>query len=258
VKIYIAVDAEGVSGVFRPPDEMLPDTRLMMTRDANAAVAGARAAGADEVYLWDCHDGGKTLLYEELDGGAEYIQGYPVVERYPGLDATFAGVFLVGYHAMGGTLHSVCDHTMSSAMWQHIWINGRMMGEIGLDALWVGRLGVPVLLVTGDDKTCAEAREFIPNVVTAQVKVGLGRHLARMLGPRDARRLIFEKAQEAVANRANAKPIVLEPPYEVKLKYASTAHIDHLYFDGTRRIRVDGQTVMYRTDDLVAALARQP
>jgi len=258
LKIYIAVDAEGISGVFRPPDEMMPDMRTMMTRDANAAVRGARAAGATRIIVWDAHDGGKTLLYEELDEGAEYLMGYPVVERYPGLDETFAGVLLVGFHAMGGTLHAVADHTMSSAMWQHIRVNGREMGEIGLDALWVGRFGVPILLVTGDDKTCAEARAFIPGVETAQVKVGLGRHSARMLAPKEARQLIHEKAIAAIANRAKVKPVTLDPPYEVKIKYSSTAYIDHILYDGKRRIRVDGQTVMYRSDNLVEVLARQP
>ena len=256
MKIYISCDAEGISGIHRPPEE-IPEYRTLMTRDVNAAVAGARAGGATEIVVWDMHDGGKTLLYEELDEGAEYVMGSPHVERFPGLDRSFAGVFMVGYHAMAGTTHAVCDHTMSSSMWQHLWINGVMLGEVGLDALWAGRFGAPVLLVTGDDKVCAEARALLGDLETAQVKVGLGRHAARFLSPKAARQLIHDRARAALAKVGKVKPYTMAPPYEVKLKYASSSHLDGILFDGKRRERLDGQTIVYRTNDLVEALARQ-
>jgi len=256
VKIYIACDAEGISGVCRPPDDV-PEIRTMMTRDANAAIAGAREGGATEIVVWDMHDGGKTLLYEDLEDGAELVQGSPPIIRLPGLDASFDGVFFVGYHAMGGTAHAVCDHTMSSATWQHLWINGREIGEIAQDALWAGRFDVPVLFISGDDKACAEAREFLGDVETAQVKIGLGRHTARMLGPKAARELIRERARAALKRIGAIAPFKIDPPYEVKLKYASTSHLDGILFDGQRRERLDGQTVLYRTNDLVEALTRQ-
>ncbi|MCX8037686.1 MAG: M55 family metallopeptidase [Candidatus Sumerlaeia bacterium] len=256
MKIYISCDAEGASGIHRIPEE-IPEYRTMMTRDVNAAVAGARAGGATEILVWDMHDSGKTLIYEELDAGAEYMMGAPYVERFPGLDASFAGVFLVGYHAMAGTPRAVCDHTMSSSMWQHIWVNGVMLGEVGLDALWAGRFGVPVLLVTGDDKVCAEARALLGDIETAQVKEGWGRHAARLLSPAVARQLIFEKARAAIAKAGRIKPFTMSPPYEVKLKYASTSHLDGILCDGKRRERLDGQTIVFRSDNLVEALSRQ-
>lgn len=256
MKVYIACDAEGISGVFRPPDE-IPEIRTLMTRDVNAAIAGARAGGAREIVVWDMHNGGKTLLYEELEEGAEYIQGSPPVQRLPGLDSSFAGVFLVGYHAMQGTAGAVCDHTMSSATWQHLWINGVMLGEVGQDALWAGRFGVPVLLVTGDDKVCAEARALLGDIEIAQVKIGLGRHTARLLPPKAARQLIYERASAALFRVGRVKPFTMAPPYEVKLKYASSAQLDGILFDGKRRERLDGQTAVFRTNDLVEALTRQ-
>lgn len=256
MKIYIACDAEGISGVYRPPDE-IPEIRTLMTRDANAAIAGARDGGATEIIVWDMHDGGKTLLYEDLEEGAQVVQGSPPIERLPGLDESFAGVFFVGYHAMAGTAHAVCDHTMSSATWQHLWINGREIGEIGQDALWAGRFDVPVLFLSGDDKACAEARAFLGDLETAQVKVGLGRHTARMLGPKAARELIREGARAALQKVGEVKPFKIDPPYEVKLKYASSAQLDGIHFDGKRRERLDGQTIVYRTNDLVEALTRQ-
>jgi len=256
MKIYISCDAEGISGVCRSPDE-IAEIRTMMTRDVNAAVAGARAGGATEVLVWDMHNGGKTLLYEELEEGAEYVMGSPPIERLPGLDSSFAGVFFIGYHAMHGTARAVCDHTMSSAAWQHLWINGVMIGEVGQDALWAGRSGVPVLLVSGDDKVCTEARALLGDIETAQVKIGLGRHLARMLAPKAARQLIFERAKAALNKVGKVKPFTMNPPYEVKLKYASSSHLDGILFDGKRRERLDGQTIVFRTNDLVEALTRQ-
>ena len=47
-----------------------------MTADANAAIAGACAAGATEVLVADAHDGMLNLVWEALDPRAELIRGY--------------------------------------------------------------------------------------------------------------------------------------------------------------------------------------
>lgn len=67
MKIYIAVDMEGVSGV-NSPEHVKTDGRLyaegrrLLTREVNAAVAGAFDAGADEVIVADMHGGVTTCL----------------------------------------------------------------------------------------------------------------------------------------------------------------------------------------------------
>ena len=87
-----------------------------------------------------------------LHEAAHLVGGGPHNPRFPGLDHSFAGVLLIGYHAMAGTEAAVLDHTYDSQRIRSIAINGQQMGEVELDALWAGRLGVPVLMVSGDDK----------------------------------------------------------------------------------------------------------
>lgn len=75
MKIYIAVDMEGVSGV-NSPEHVKTDGRLyaegrrLLTREINAAVAGAFDAGADEVIVADMHGGSNNLLTEDVDSRA--------------------------------------------------------------------------------------------------------------------------------------------------------------------------------------------
>src|SRR5438045_8415148 len=61
--IFLITDAEGVGGVCRqdqtePKDQ---EMRQLLTGEINAAVEGFLAGGADEVVVWDGHDGSQTI-----------------------------------------------------------------------------------------------------------------------------------------------------------------------------------------------------
>ena len=68
---------------------------------------------------------------------------------------------------MSGTAGAVLEHTMSSEAWVEMLINGTPMGEIGLCAGVAGHFGVPFVMVSGDDKACAEAQTLSPGLITA-------------------------------------------------------------------------------------------
>ncbi len=260
MKIYIAADMEGIGGValqrqVMPSEPEYQRTRHLLTQEVNAAVQGALDGGADEVLVWDNHDGGLNLLLEEAHPDARYAIGGPHLPRFPGLDSSFAGVYLVAYHARSGTPQAVRDHTYSSATWQSITINGRELGESGVDGLWCGLRGVPVLMVSGDDKVCAEARELFGPIETAVVKQGLARHLAITLSPQRSRELVREAARRATEKIGKIRPFTLPGPYEVRLKLVGTDLVDGRYFDGKRVTRLDGQTILFRGDDLEEVLS---
>ncbi len=177
MRIFIAVDMEGISGIFQseqvsPGGRLYEEGRRFLTQDVNACVEGCLAGGAEQVVVRDIHGGGNHFLWEELDPRAEYVRGSTDRERLPGI-AECAGLVLLGYHAMAGTREAILEHTMSSRHWQSFRMNGRLMGEVGIDAGIAGDHGVPTILVTGDDKVCAEAAELLPGVVVAPVKTGL-------------------------------------------------------------------------------------
>jgi D-amino peptidase len=258
MKIYIAVDMEGISGIWgawqlQEDQPHWIEARRLLTGDINAAVQGALDGGAAEVVVWDNHHRGRNLLIEEAHEEAQIIMGWPHNPRFPGLDGSFAGVYLVGYHAMVGTMGAVLDHTLTSD-YRSVTLNGAPVGEVGLDALWAGRQGVPVILVTGDDKVCTEARRFLGDIETAPVKEGIQRHMARMLPPARGRALIQERAKLATQRIGSVAPFEMAPPYEKRVIYANADLADGRTFDGQRIERVDAVTVAYRSDDLVDIL----
>jgi D-amino peptidase len=258
VKIYIAADMEGISGIWgswqlQEDQPHWIEARRLLTGDINAAVEGALDNGATEVVVWDNHYRGRNVLIEGVHEEAQIIMGWPHNPRFPGLDESFAGVYLVGYHAMVGTEDAVLDHTLTPEM-RSVTLNGNPVGEVALDALWAGSIGVPVLLVTGDDKACEEARRFLGEIETAVVKEGIHRHMAKMLPAKRARALIREKAGLALERIGGVKPFKLAPPYEKRVVYASADLVEGRTFDGQRIERVDAVTVAYRSDDLVDIL----
>ena len=178
MKIYVMVDIEGISGIYTkqqvlPNESRFNEGRRYITEEINACVKGLKAGGADEVVVYDCHGGSYAAIWEDLCSDADYyISGSMPGVRFYGSDGADAMVFL-GYHAMAGTQGAVLEHTYSSVGIQNIWVNGKAVGEIAMDAAIAGEQGIPVIMVSGDDKACEEAREIMPYVHTACVKRGM-------------------------------------------------------------------------------------
>jgi D-amino peptidase len=260
VKIFIAVDMEGISGICRAEQVTkgtadYAEARTYYIGDANAAALGALEGGADEIIIADMHGGGygfaldKFLPYEEV----QYLVGGGHWPRFPMLEECDA-LFLIGYHAMAGTPSAVLDHTMSSKTWQDFWINGCKMGETGIDASIAGHFGIPVMLVTGDDKVCAEAQELLGEIETAQVKVGLARERALVLPPVIAQKKIKEAAKRAVERIGEVAPLTYAGEVEIKLRSVMTTGAEKVPFEGGAVSRVDGRTVSYKGANVMEAL----
>lgn len=259
MKIMMGVDMEGITGICCR-EQTGGDARLyaegaeLMAGDINAAVAGLVDAGADEIIVWDNHARSFNAPLLKLHPAASYRRGGAANGlRWAGLDAGADGVILLGYHARAGTPWAVLEHTMSSASWFRLKVNGREIGEIGIDGALAGAVGVPVIMVSGDDKLCAEARElFGPEIATVCVKHGHARHGATLLPPEKTAELIRAGAAEAAKNVGRARPLDLGSPAVVELTYKHTEHADGAdlrCFDGRR---VDGYTVRWTCPDFAA------
>ena len=234
MKIYVMVDLEGVSGVYAraqvlPDEPRFAEGRRYMTLDINSCVAGLADSGVKEIVVHDCHGGSYTALWDELDPRAEYIQG-ETPDRMPFLKGS-DGLILLGYHAMAGTPNAVLEHTMSSVGWQNFWLNGRKSGELAIDAGIAGDYGVPTIMASGCDKLCAEARELIPGILTAQVKTALSIYGARLLPAARAHGLIRETAAAAARKCAGIEPFRPARPVVMRLERVSRGTPPHA---GTR------------------------
>ncbi len=256
MKVYMATDMEGASGVTQElmtfaEQDRYQEGRRALTLDVNAAVRGARAGGADEIIVSDGHGacGGYNFIFEELEAGATYSLGGPGRRYADGCDASVDVAFCVAYHAKAGTFPAVLDHTQSSRAIVDIRANGEVLGELGWTAAVCGHYGVPVGLVTGDDATCAEARDLLGEVVTAEVKRALSRTGALCLAPDDARALIERGAREAVQRADELEPFVIEGPIVVRVQYLRTEQAQRW------RAREDVEMIDGRTVEFEAANA---
>ncbi|MGW7593227.1 M55 family metallopeptidase [Streptomyces rubiginosohelvolus] len=141
--------------------------------------------------------------------------GAQVTARTPG-----GGVQLTA-HAPGGGVQLTAH-----APGEDVRTTGRSLGEIGLNAAMAGHLGVPVVLLSGDDAACAEAAALIPEVVTVPVKEALGMAAAVTLHPEEARDRLRRAAADAVSRRTEIPPLALTGPLDVEVDLASPHTID--------------------------------
>jgi D-amino peptidase len=206
IKVYISVDMEGIGGVVRPSQVMPgnPEYAIAcewMAAEVNAYAHGALEAGAREVWVKDAHGKGANMRWDAFPEAVRLVTGRTGETRFPGLDSSFAALFLVGYHAQAGTPNAILDHTWSSANDTRFVFDGEEVGEIAVDAAIAGALGVPVALVGGDDKTAAEATQLLGAIETAITKRAVTREGAICL-PASAVRHIAETAALRAMERA--------------------------------------------------------
>lgn len=224
-RIYVATDLEGASGVFRfaqtrdTASPLYAQAMEYLMGDIAALVRGLREAGAARIVVADGHGRGDNFIPHLMEPGATYVTGGPR-RLTEGLDRTFHGVVLLGYHAMKGTADGVLNHTHRSTTEMRYWFNDRESGELAMAALLAGGLEVPVIMVTGDTATCREAREFLGrSVITVATKRGIGREAAELYPLQETRAAIFEGAGKAVEAISSCRPYKLPAPIRCRREW---------------------------------------
>jgi len=258
VRVHVISDMEGVAGIVKPEqtsggEALYEEGRKLYTEEINAAVRGARAAGATEIVVMDCHGAGKgwtfnSLVHEDLDPSCEYVVQDEWTEYTEFLEQGCDAALFVGMHARAGTKDGVMNHTISGRDFQNLWFNGTIVGETGINAALCGTWGCPVLLVTGDEAACREGRDLLGHgLTTVAVKRGLGLVSARMVPPRRARELIEEGARQALSDVEAVKPYDPGSPCEIKVEYKNTQAPDELRFRGGVE-RVEDRVIVSRAE----------
>ncbi len=222
-KVYISVDMEGISGV-NGDDQTGPGgaeygrARKLMAEDANAAIRGAFEGGATDVLVNDSHGGQRNLLPEDLDPRARLIshsfKRYGMME---GLDDTFDAVVFVGYHAKADAPRGVFAHTGSGVV-RDLQVNGKSVGEGGMNAALAAWFGVPVVAVSGDDVAVEEVKASVPGIRTVMVKRAINGRAVELRPLVDARRDIQAATRDGVKAATKTKPERL-PSYQVRMQF---------------------------------------
>lgn len=225
LKIYISADMEGVVGVVTgeqlgPQGFEYQRFREFMTQEVNAAIEGARAAGATEIVVSDSHGNGQNLLIEKLPRDITLVRAWPrPLSMMQGIDSTFAGAIFIGYHAGTTNPEGVRAHTISSARLADVRLNGISMSEAGINAAIAGHYNVPVIMVSGDDVVVKETTALLGNVEVAVVKWASGFHSARTMMPEASYQLIREKVRTAVGRVKDFKPHKLVAPVKLEVRF---------------------------------------
>lgn len=168
-KIFICADIEGTTNIQNPLEIRKTEPlhygyfAKQMTREIAAACCGAKEAGVGRILIKDSHSGGDNILPEELPEDTELIRGWGLHPYHMmfGIEPDFDGVFLTGCHSAGGTDTSPLSHTNNS---KNNWvkINGEIVGEAYINSLTAAYIGVPTILITGDEGICQFMKRKIP------------------------------------------------------------------------------------------------
>lgn len=227
-RVYISVDMEGISGVVGD-DQTSPGgaeygrSRVLMAGDANAAIRGAVAGGAAEVVVNDSHGGQRNLRLEDLEPGARLVShSFKRHGMMEGLDESFDAVIFVGYHARAGAPRGLFAHTGSGVV-ADLQVNGRSVGEGGLNAALAAWHGVPVVMVSGDDAAVAEVLESAPGARGVVVKRAINSRAVESVALAEARDAIQRGARDGVAAATKTPPARLGS-YRVQLRYRNVTY----------------------------------
>ena len=250
MKVFILCDYEGTSSTVSWEEETTLGPEAM-AGDVNATIAGLRSGGFNEFVVRDYHGGGRTIRPADIDPEALLIRGKSTPFPYA-LDESFDAMVFIGAHSMAGTATGVMSHTMTGAV-RELKINGKPVGEVGGYALLSGYIGIPLIMVAGDEAACKEAKDILDDVEIAPVKVGLTRFCGTCMHPDVARKLITEKAQAAANRLSEFKPLKWNGPFVLEVSFKDTEHADRSQVTLLGE-RVDDVTIRIKGDTVIDVL----
>ncbi|MBT3381877.1 MAG: hypothetical protein HN742_04315 [Lentisphaerae bacterium] len=259
-RIMIRCDIEGVSGVVsyeqaEPGKAEYAFGQRMFMADLMAAIEGLTTGGADEIVIYDEHYYGRNVDVEALPAHVSVICGKPPyrADWAGGLDVSFAGVVLVGFHSKFGTPEGLLHHSYELDI-RDLRLNGVSVGEIGMEAAVAGDSWVPVLMVTGDSAGVAEAQTLLPGVRGVVVKESLGETGGGCLPLTVSTDRIRQAAESVVRTPPDVQPYRPTSPVRLEIKLN-----DGPYLEAIRRLcpnqMTDDRTLVLEKESVTATWA---
>lgn len=225
--VLLVTDMEGLAGVTSNGREMSDGPRGFsadhqhfrqeLTDEVNAAIAGARSAGATQFFVVEGHGANnfRNILVERVDPEAMLLRGWPrpnVMET--GVNAGIRLMMVVGNHPNAGS-HGIIAHSYAFSRFT---VNGTPLNESGISAFIGGEYGVPLGMVSGDDSYIAEMKAlFGPALETVTSKLALSGSGGAMFPLAQVHAGIRDAAARAVrkARAGELKPLTFEKPYRI-------------------------------------------
>jgi D-amino peptidase len=254
LRVLIIHDMEGLSGQSDPNSfdfgtALYPTGQELLAADINAVVDGLFAGGATEVLIADGHGSGNPdpdLRTDLLDHRARQIIRDEPFDTYFDLpeSETIHAVAVVGMHAKTGS-RGFASHTFTLGI--DLLINGQSITETELVSLSWGRVGVPVIFASGDDRLAADL-VTMPWIEYVAVKTATSADSAAPRPVDEARADLREAARRAVGNLSSARVTLVNTPIFASLHAVPPANLRFL--DGIPGISYANDTYTFVTDDL--------
>ncbi|PSR33287.1 MAG: peptidase M55 [Sulfobacillus benefaciens] len=255
--VWLSVDMEGISGIVERsqllPGELQYETgRKFLMSELHTVLAALKSEpDVSEIIVNDSHDGMVNLMWDQIPDGVRLISGGTKAwSMNQGTADADVGLF-VGYHAKAGTAAAVMDHTYAGQIFR-VRLNGREVGETGINAAVAGHFGVPIAMISGDDKLCLEAGELLPEAVTVMVKEGVSRNSAKLYSTSETSSRLASGVKDALARfrRSELKPFKVSNPAQWEITLMTADMADRaMYCPGMER--VDGRTVSYQSSTVL-------
>lgn len=227
MRVLVSADMEGATGVTWPEDvrpgaPQWERCRRLFTGDVNAVVTGYFDGGVEDVLVNEAHASMRNLLLEELDPRARLLAGrHKPLGMMEGVQDGVELVAFVGYHAGAGE-EGVLSHTVLASEITGVWLNGEPASEGRMNAALAGELGARVVLVSGDDRACADADTYAPAARKVAVKQAVDRYSAILLPPRRTAAMLREAAAASVEAGGSDGPVAT-PPYSYEIEFLGTS-----------------------------------
>jgi len=258
IRILVYHDMEGLAGqddwrtfLFSHP-ERYPEGQKMLAADLNAVIDGLFAGGATQVDVVDAHGSGNPepdVRRDLLDPRAKQVFRDKPFDPYVDLTEpnTYDAVVAVAMHAKTGS-HGFASHTITLGM--DMQINGKSITESEIVGYSWGRVGVPIIFVSGDDHLQKDL-EVMPWIEYVVTKKALSASTVELRPVDQVHAEMREKAARAVRNIGSAKIMTLATPMQAGLHAVPPASLATL--QGVPGIKYADETVTFTAPDFRAA-----
>ena len=234
-RILIYHDMEGLSGEddwrmfnFSHPEQYAKG-RELLTADVNAVVDGLFLGGAGVVRVVDAHGSGNPgpdILLDKLDPRASMVSRDTPFRQYVDIvePNTYDAIVCVGMHAKTGS-GGFASHTYTLGM--DILLDGHSITESELVGYSWGRVDVPVIFVSGDDKLALDLKTM-PWIEYVTVKNSTSASTVELFPVAEVHLELKKKAALAVKKLKDAQVMKLAEPIRAALRVVPPASLEKL------------------------------
>ena len=226
MKVFISADIEGVNSICSWDEteyghQRYHEFKRQMTEEVKMACMGAKEARATTILVKDAHDSAMNLSISDLPQDVMLHRGWEgnLCSMMAGLDSSFDAVLFVGYHSPSRSAGNPLSHTMSTQL-VHIKINGEIVSEFYINALYATMLGVPVYFLSGDQALTQTVKHINPKIDTVATKVGFNGGVMSK-HPSVTNQEIFDTVKKSLQRSIDHKPQCVAMPthFDVEIQY---------------------------------------